>query len=302
MHVERDLAEKSRRSYGILSLEQLLETGMTAAQIKGACRKGRLERVLPSVYRVTAVPETWEQRPMAGTLWGRPITVASDLTAAFLHELLPRRVEKVHLTSDHALHARPGFSVRQCCLLPPDVAVIRGIPCTSVARTLVDITRTIEQERVEAALDAALRSGQVLLADLTAFVEEAALRKVRGSARLRPLLAVRGDGEALAESEFESRFGRLMRKGDLPMGERQVLREGVKNGRVDIFYPEQNLVIELDGRKWHSARREKKRDKRYDNELNIEGKRVLRLTWEDLDDEAYTLDLVARALGIRRLL
>jgi very-short-patch-repair endonuclease len=300
MQVERDLAEKSRRSYGILSLGQLLETGMSPAQIKGACRKGRLERVLPSVYRVTAVPET-ATRPMAGTLWGRPITVASDLTAAFLHELLPRRLEKVHLTSDHALHARPGFSVRKCCLLPPDVAVIRGIPCTSVARTLVDITRTTEQEGVEAALDAALRSGQVLLADLTAFVEEAALRKVRGSARLRPLLAVRGDGEALAESEFESRFGRLMRKGDLPMGERQVLRDGVKNGRVDIFYPEQNLVIELDGRK-HSARREKKRDKRYDNELNIEGKRVLRLTWEDLDDEAYTLDLVARALGIRRLL
>jgi predicted transcriptional regulator of viral defense system len=104
MQVERDLAEKSRRSYGILSLEQLLETGMSPAQIKGACRKGRLERVLPSVYRVTAVPET-ATRPMAGTLWGRPITVASDLTAAFLHELLPRRLEKVHLTSDHALHA-----------------------------------------------------------------------------------------------------------------------------------------------------------------------------------------------------
>lgn len=112
---------------------------------------------------------------------------------------------------------------------------------------------------------------------------------------------MRGDDEALSESEFESSFGRLMRKGSLPMGERQVAREGVRKGRVDIFYPEQNLVTELDGRKWHSARREKKRDKRYDNELNIEGKRALRLTWEDMDDEAYTLDLVARALGIRRL-
>ena len=39
----------------------------------------------------------------------------------------------------------------------------------------------------------------------------------------------------------------------------------------------------------------------YDNELNIDGNRVLRLTWEDLNDERYTLDLVARALGIRRL-
>ncbi|MGH2699414.1 MAG: DUF559 domain-containing protein, partial [Actinomycetota bacterium] len=151
------------------------------------------------------------------------------------------------------------------------------------------------------ALDAALRTGRVPLLQLVEYVEEAAARKVRGSARLRGLLAVRGDDEILSESALESRFGRLMRRGDLPMGERQVMREGVRKGRVDIFYPEHNLVIELDGRKWHAARRETKRDKRYDNELNINGKRVLRLTWEDMDDEAYTLDIVARALGIRRL-
>ncbi|MGH2699613.1 MAG: DUF559 domain-containing protein [Actinomycetota bacterium] len=70
---------------------------------------------------------------------------------------------------------------------------------------------------------------------------------------------------------------------------------------IAIFYPEQNLIIELDGRKWHSGRREKKQDRRYDNEQNISGNRVLRLTWEDMQDEDYTLDLVARALGIRRL-
>jgi len=230
---------------------------MSSAQVKGACHRGSLERVLPRVYRVTSVPEAWEQRPMAGTLWGRPITVASDLTAAFLHDVLPRGLEKVHLTSDHPLHGRPGFSVRLCRLLPADLAVVRGIPCTSISRTLVDIARTTEQDKVEAALDAALRTGQVLLADLEDFVEEAARRKVRGSARLRPLLEVRGDEDALSESEFESRFGRLMRRGDLPMGERQTAREGVRKGRIDIFYPEQKLVIELDGRKWHSARREK---------------------------------------------
>jgi hypothetical protein len=44
------------------------------------------------------------------------------------------------------------------------------------------------------------------------------------------------------------------------------------------------------------------RDRRYDNELNIGGNRVLRLTWVDLTtDAAYTIDLVARALGIERL-
>lgn len=301
MLINREVARESRRSYGILSLGQLLAAGLPPAQVKGACRRGGLQRILPEVYRVTSVPECWEQRPMAGVCWGGRGTVASGLTAAFLHDLLPRRPEKVHLTSNRALRARPGYNVRQCRLLAADVTAVRGIPSTSIARTLVDLCLTIDECRCEAAIDASLRIGRISLSDLVQFVEEAAARKVRGSARLRELLAVRGDDEVLSESELESRFGRLMRKGELPMGERQASREGVRNGRVDIYYPEQNLVIELDGRKWHSARREKKRDKRYDNELNINGKRVLRLTWEDMDDEAYTLDLVARALGIRQL-
>lgn len=302
MSSERAIAHESRRSFGILSLQQLLDLELTPAQIKGACRRGGLVRILPRVYRVTSVPECWEQRPMAATRWGGPGTVASGTTAAFLHELLPRRNDVIHVTSDRSLRPRPGFEVRRCRLLPVDVTVVGGIPCTSVPRTLVDICHTTSKATSEAALDAALRTDRVRLAALIEFVEEAAARMVGGSSRLRRLLEVRGDEEALSESEMESRFGRVMRKGDLPMGQRQVPREGVRWGRVDIFYPEQNLVVELDGRKWHSARREKKRDKRYDNELNVNGKQVLRLTWEDLDDEAYIFDLMARALGIRRLL
>jgi very-short-patch-repair endonuclease len=85
------------------------------------------------------------------------------------------------------------------------------------------------------------------------------------------------------------------------VGERQVARQGVRNGRVDFYYPDQNLIIEIDGRRFHAGRREQVRDRHYDNELNIGGKRVFRLTWSDLQDEAYTRDVVARALGIRRL-
>jgi len=140
------------------------------------------------------------------------------------------------------------------------------------------------------------------LEHLRAYVETAQSRSLLGRAVLRALLEQRGDDEALSESEAESIFARALRKGKLPIGQRQAEQPGVRNGRVDFFYPEQNFVIEIDGRKFHSGRREVKRDKRYDNELNIGGKRVLRLTHDDLvHDEDYTLDVVARALGIQRL-
>jgi very-short-patch-repair endonuclease len=168
-------------------------------------------------------------------------------------------------------------------------------------RTLVDLSHT-DPDAAEVALDAALRMGSVSLQVLNDYVDLAANQKVRGSAALRRLLSVRGDDEALSESEMESLYGRVTRIGSIPMGVRQAPRDGVRKGRVDIWYPEQNLVVELDGRKWHSSRRELKRDKRYDNLLNVSGKRVLRLNWEDLTEERdYTLDLLRRALGLHQV-
>ena len=84
------------------------------------------------------------------------------------------------------------------------------------------------------------------------YVEGAASRKVRGSAALRSHPTVRGDDEALSESELESVFGRVMRKGSLPIGERQIPREDVARGGLTSRTREHGLVIELDGRKWQS--------------------------------------------------
>ncbi|CAN5752261.1 hypothetical protein BH20ACT23_BH20ACT23_19670 [soil metagenome] len=236
---------------------------------------------------------------MGAILWGGNLTAASHLTSAFIHRLLPTRTGPVEVTSDHRLRNKPGIVSYQNRLERADIVAVRFIPCTTVERTLVDLCHTCSESLAESALDAAVRAGSVSLDTLNDYVAHAAKRNVRGSVVLRRLLSVRGDDEALSESEMESLYSRVMRIGSLPMGERQFPREGVRRGRVDIWYPGQNLVVELDGRKWHSSRRELKRDKRYDNLLNVSGKRVLRLTWEDLtEDREYTLDLLCRALGI----
>ena len=239
---------------------------------------------------------------MGAVLSCGPVTVASHLTGAHLHEMLPRRTGAIEVTTDRCPKRRSGIIIHRAALEPVEIVIIQGIPCTSVARTLIDLCATQPEMLCEIALDAALRMRRKSLEHLRAYVETAQSRSLPGRAVLRALLEQRGDDEALSESEAESIFARAMRKGKLPIGQRQAERPGLRNGRVDFFYPEQNLVIEIDGRKFHSGRREVKRDKRYDNELNIGSKRVLRLTYDDLvHDEAYTLDVVARALGIQRL-
>jgi very-short-patch-repair endonuclease len=220
------------------------------------------------------------------------------MTGAFIHGLLPLRTGSIEVTSDHRLRKRAGIVSHQNRLNRADVVTIGFIPCTTIARTLVDLSHA-QHDAAERAVDAALRLGSVSLQALNEYVELAASKKMRGSAALRKFLSCRGDDEAISESEMESLYARVTRIGSIPMGERQAPREGVRKGRVDIWYPDQNLVVELDGRKWHSSRRELKRDKRYDNLLNISGKRVLRLNWEDLTVEReFTLELLRSALGL----
>lgn len=104
----------------------------------------------------------------------------------------------------------------------------------------------------------------------------------------------------MSESELESRVFRLLRGARYPLPQRQVQVDlSGRLGRLDFFYLEANLVIEVDGRKWHAGRRPEKRDRRRDHSLILGGKRVLRFTWEDVTRQPeYFLEVVGEALGL----
>src|SRR5665809_107360 len=95
---------------------------------------------------------------------------------------------------------------------------VRGIPCTSIYRTLVDLCATQPLLVSERALDASLRMERVTYERLLAYAEDAASRSVRGSRLLKWLLGAGGSDEGLSEGEVESRFSRIKRKGSLAKG------------------------------------------------------------------------------------
>ena len=64
---------------------------------------------------------------------------------------------------------------------------------------------------------------------------------------------------------------------------KQVAGLGAENevaGRVDCYFREARLVVELDGRAYHSAALDRLEDGRRDLVLLRSGRRVLRLTWQ----------------------
>ncbi|MGH2699885.1 MAG: endonuclease domain-containing protein [Actinomycetota bacterium] len=173
---------------------------------------------------------------------------------------------------------------------------------TSPARTLLDLCGE-DHNQAEAALDAALRLEAVTFDGLTDILEFGGRHRISGTSLLRRLLSVRGEEEAMSESELESSVVRVLRRALLSLPQRQVRVEWEKCHRLDFVYPEQNLIIEVDGRKWHSSKERFQDDRRRDNAAMIRGQRVIRLTWEDVTrDEAYVVATVRAALGIQRLM
>ena len=66
---------------------------------------------------------------------------------------------------------------------------------------------------------------------------------------------------------------------------------------VDFLWPDQRLVVEVDGYTFHGHRRGFERDRRRDQQLVAAGYRVIRVTWRQLRDEPIAvIASIAQAL------
>jgi very-short-patch-repair endonuclease len=302
--LDRDLAlaALSRRQFGATSTAQLIRIGFTPSSIRRAVERRRLVRVLPRVYRIVSVPVTLEQRLMSALLFGGDDAVLSHSTAAIVHDLIPRRPSAIHIATSRRVASRTGVIVHRRVWLPGDPPVRLGpLVVTSPARTVLDLCG-VKNWNSEMALDAALRMGKASFADLDLVLEIGSKHRVPGTASLRALVSERGEEEAMSESELESSVIRVLRKSCISLPERQVTVDWEDCHRLDFCYPAHNLIIEVDGRKWHASRKRFERDRRRDNAVSFEGKRVIRFTWTDvMRDESYVVRTVKRALGIQEL-
>ena len=239
---------------------------------------------------------------MATVLWAGPGAAISGRTSAELHGLIDPASGPIEVTGPANRTPRPGIVHRRRPFEGFETCLVDNIPVLNVARTILDLCESIDVSTCEVALDAALRLGSVDMDALDALVLMASRRRLRGVRILRELLDVRGDGEAMSESELESRVFRLLRTAHYPLPQRQFPVDlNRRPGRVDFFYPEADLVIEVDGRRWHAGRQPETRDRRRDHALILDGKRVLRFTWEDVVHEpGYFLEVLGEALGLHR--
>ena len=220
---------------------------------------------------------------MAAVLACGPGAVLSHRSAATLLDLRRDGRAAVELTSPRqAGRRRSGIHLhRSRTLAPEDITEVNGIPCTTVARTLVDLAEVLDDRGIARIAE---RAERLFLLDLRAV--QGALRRAgprRRAGRLESLLTDAWRAPP-TRSELERRFLELLRAARLPDPEANAWIPFPDGGgaEADFLWRDRRLVIETDGRETHATRTAFERDRLRDQRLAVAGYRVIRFTWRQV--------------------
>jgi hypothetical protein len=269
------------RSHGVVTRAELLRAGVTPAEIRSRLASGALLREYDGVYRVGHRAPSAEARYLAAVRACGDGALLSGRSAAYLFGLLPGSAPGPEVTARTERRIE-GIKTRRAREIGSvEAAVWRGVPVTSVARTLVDLAAVLgAQELGRACHEAGVRYGT------TPREVEAILARrppVRGAGRLRAVL--NGDVRVTL-SKLERRFLERLRDAGLPLPETNRPAGG---RRVDCRWREQRLTVELDSYRYHHSRHAWEQDRRREREARLRGDEFRRYTWTDVEEPRFML-------------
>jgi uncharacterized protein DUF559 len=292
-----ELAELCDRRAGVLTVAEARRC-LGESALRWRLTSGRWQRASHGVLVAQPGPLTQEQRLWVSVLATGHGAVLAGLTAARLEGLTGFEDERTFVLIPERRQVRkdlPGVVVHRSQVLRPggDVHPARRPPRTRIARSIVDAAAWAATDRgARAILAAGVQQRLTRAADLSAMVEQ--LPRLRRRALMRQTLAdVAGGAEALSELDFCD----LVRRFGLPEPDRQVLRtDGHGRRYLDVVWERARLVVEIDGR-WHMEAQAWWADMERDNELTVDGYRVLRFpAFVVRDNPEVVAKLIARAL------
>jgi very-short-patch-repair endonuclease len=258
---------------------QLAAIGIRGSAITRRVAAGRLVRVYPGVYAVGHVPQTRQARWIAAVMACGKGAVLSHLDAAALWQIYESRGSAVHVTTtSRGGRYLPGIHAHRARTLDPaDVTIKDGIPVTTVARTLIDLTDVLAHDRILRAIREAEYRELLDPDTLITAVERANGRKNLNE--LHQALLRHTPGQIVRE-ELEHLFQELVRRGGL---KQPLTNVKVKTRRrtytVDCLWPDEGVAVELDGRAAHIRAAAFEEDRARDAALAAIGLLPLRYTW-----------------------
>jgi predicted transcriptional regulator of viral defense system len=287
--VNRAVAALADRQHEVISLDQLRALGLAPSTVRDRAAAWRLHRVHWGVYAVVAPAKLDARgRRMAAVLACGPGAVLSHRTAADAWGIMPRAGARIEVSvPTRNRRRRPGISVhRSPGLRDSDVTTVENIPCTTPARTLLDLAAVVSVPTLANAIEAAER---LRIFDLRQVEEQ--LERARGTPAakgLRAALAKADSDPPPTRRELERLAYEVF--SNSPLG-RPLVNSAVATAEetleVDFCWPDRRLIAEADSWDFHGTRAAFERDRRRDQLLTAAGWTVVRFTWRQLRDAPH---------------
>jgi hypothetical protein len=242
---------------------------------------GHLIPTFPRVYAVGHLADDERTRLFSLALFAGPGAELSHGTSAHWRGWLRYPVGAIHISTPRRVRSKlPGVVIHGERELEREL--VNGVPCTTVTQTLLDVAATEPPKLVHRCL-AQLDYERRL--DRTA-IEAACGRGRPGSAKLTAALNSYMPQLAHTKSELEDEFLYLCRRANLPLPSVNVDLAGVE---PDCYWPDLNLVVELDGGGNHGTGPQRTRDQRKAMVLRARGIDVIRYTEQQVFHDAVNV-------------
>ncbi|MFO7548241.1 MAG: type IV toxin-antitoxin system AbiEi family antitoxin domain-containing protein [Acidimicrobiia bacterium] len=286
------------RQHGVISRAQIQASGAGDAEIHHRISSGAWIRLAPGIYALRSAPGTWERDLMAA-LSSRPRALACRRSAARLHGLEGFRTKRPEIVIPYGGNARSALATVRRSVYFADLGrtAIRGFPATDVAETLFMVAGVVGEERLQRTVDDALAASMCTIDELNDVHLRHLGDRIPGIARFERTLETRqGRAYVPPASELERRLVALLGRAGVPEAVFQhPLPWSSGPRRVDAYLPAWSLVVEADGRAWHTRVADFERDRERDNAAAANGVAVLRFTWSMLTRRnEHCLDLLTR--------
>lgn len=310
---ETKLEELASKQAGCVSRCQAVDAGFSDDTIAHRVRSGRWRRAHRGVYTLASVPSSWWQDVWVAVLGaGRRNLVVRDVAVSHETALLAQGIDQsrlprypITLTVPHHRHRRvSGAVVHQIDdLTLQHLVTVDGLPVTRPARAIVDLAANHGPVHLGSLLDELIVARQVTLADVSACLTEVARPGKPGIARVAHVLDERGPGHVPSQSELETRLFAALAAAGLPEPVRQFALPGQHPGDefVDAAYLDAMILLEADGRRWHSRIQDLKRDRARDAEASLAGWLPLRFTYEQIVAAPHDVGATVKAVRAVRL-
>lgn len=275
--MEEEIARIAEPQHGVVTRSQLLTSGLSRAAIARRVSRGALFTAHRGVYRVGHRAPSLLARYMAAVLACGPGAVLAGRAAGYLLGLIAGDPPPPSVITPTERRI-PGIRTRRSRRgTPLEVTIFRGLPVTTVARTLVDLAADLPADGLARAVHEAAIRHHTTPRDVETVL--ARTPQTKGAGTLRAVL--RGDTHVTL-SKLEDRFLELLRQARLPVPQTNRPSSGY---RVDCRWPADRLTVELDSYRYHHTRHAWEKDRRRERVARARGDEFRRYSWGDVFEQ-----------------